>query len=377
MIRRGFTLLETVMAAAIGMIVVLTAVGVLSAINRADTSLAKRAYEVAQLEVVHSIMGRAFSTLAVSDSSPPRPTGPGFRRATDQASASSRASTTSTSREEATAEGRSDRPAPTSGNPTELSTSRDEDASGDAGAPTAASSPASVEPPRMLLGEDSREGVGPMTLQLTGDRGQMQSRPQRFELVLARPPVPYPPSASRVVSPPTEQTPGTPAPPTIKSFRGAFELIPEPARPGASVSGEPSYALWWRPLAPAGQSIATDEDQQSLVPPPVKIADRIAFARWEAYQNLKPSDTYRCTWAQDLPAYVTLEMQTVGGLYAKWMFEVDWVVQSELEKPDPKTGGPRQLRDLPVVPGRPAGAAPLEARPVGALRPDAGKGGDN
>ena len=65
--RRGFTLLETMLAAAIGALVVLACLGMMFMMNRTDRALDARATEQAELERLRWVMERTFSRLLMSD----------------------------------------------------------------------------------------------------------------------------------------------------------------------------------------------------------------------------------------------------------------------------------------------------------------------
>jgi|GEM_PF-3046743 len=50
---------------------------------------------------------------------------------------------------------------------------------------------------------------------------------------------------------------------------------------------------------------------------------------WTALRGKKPRDKITATYDKELPAYVELEIETVGGRNEKWMFEIAWVVGAE------------------------------------------------
>lgn len=386
MTRRAFTILETVMAAAIGMVVVLTAVAMMTAMTRADTTLARRAHQVTQLQVLHNVMSRAFTTLSMSETTPPKQAagrvgGGTAGDAAAAAAASAEKAAAATRNEDALqSEGRAERAARPGLSTIAGSGGRSGaaaaaalaagagsgggsgGASGDGSAAesgaesTAGSATSTPPPPRLVLAPDTRANQSPMTLRLTGDRGLEQAAPQQLEVVLAKPPVQLP-----KLSPP----PGEAVVPTAldmervitKSFRGIFELLPDTENAQRRDPDDPApapLALWWRPLpalSTPGSTAATAASLPDPPPPPVKIADQLAFCRWQVFQNSKSQDQYTAIWAQQLPAYVEMEVQTVGGLYAKWMFEVDWVVQAETELPAASGPGPTGAKVRRGAPG--------------------------
>jgi hypothetical protein len=40
-------------------------------------------------------------------------------------------------------------------------------------------------------------------------------------------------------------------------------------------------------------------------------------------------DEFAAEWADELPAYIELTMETADGLYAEWMFEIGWTSGGE------------------------------------------------
>src|SRR6185436_11703184 len=73
--RRAFTLLETMLAASIGAMVVFACLGIFYLMNRTDRAMEARANDQAQLERLRFVMERTFSSLLTSDE--PRALKPG------------------------------------------------------------------------------------------------------------------------------------------------------------------------------------------------------------------------------------------------------------------------------------------------------------
>jgi hypothetical protein len=172
---------------------------------------------------------------------------------------------------------------------------------------------------------------------------------QMFEMVVHTPPAGRPPrrAASIIEAPDDEDSlerakdddpDGTrrDAPrlvsPTGKIYRGAFVL-----RPTADASGQPpasdtpdSWTLWWQPLPPAREDgnppSAAEIAGYAL---PIEVASDIAYLRWQVFDDRVRKQDYAGVWRLDLPAYVEVELATTAGLWANWMFEVDWVDGSE------------------------------------------------
>jgi hypothetical protein len=105
----------------------------------------------------------------------------------------------------------------------------------------------------------------------------------------------------------------------------------------------------------------------------VKLASNLRWCRWEAVRAGETLGEFQSTWWEDLPAYVTLELQTVSGKWSKWMFEVqgtrgaepgtvtgeeppaptdesiEGAIEEAVERIGNESGGTR------TVPGRPGG----------------------
>ena len=89
------------------------------------------------------------------------------------------------------------------------------------------------------------------------------------------------------------------------------------------------------------------------------MLSNLEWCRWEMVRQNETLSACEAIWAEDLPAYVTLEIKTKGGLWMKWMFEVDWTRGAEPGAPMTAPGVPGGaaaaggavpvLSDLPVV----------------------------
>lgn len=389
---RGFTLLETIMAASIGLVVVLAAMGVFLSMQRADGALARRAAQVTDLQKLHSVMRRSFTALSMSDAPAPQ-IRMGARESTVTASRSAEPAAGGTSgtgsvaaeAPNSAATGTSSaQPRDGAGGPAPGSA---EDTEARARSGSRQATPRTPPPPRFVLASDARIADRQMILRLTGSggggggggatAGQTASSPQRFELVLAQavvPPARPTPALGATVLDARSTTresqeseeresgddPAQAVTYRTKSVRGAFEVVPDIEAIAARRDDDDRPDPWmvvWRPLPPVTNTpTATGdlaEQTTALSPPPdepVVIARGLAFVRWQVFHNMERRGEMLATWAQELPAYITMEVQTIDGLYANWMFEVDWVVQAEVESAEPSRTLPR-LGDLPVAGG--------------------------
>ncbi len=376
--RRGFTLLETMMATAIASVVVLACVMFMYAMNRTDASMEVRAQQRSSLGRIRTVMHRTFSSLLMSDES--RPTGAELDnlvggQLNQRINAGPRTTPTATP----VATTASDKGAP------EAKAEADQPgAAADAqrpGPPLKQPKPPPV--PRIILGVDSSK-TGTYLFQSTRDAPVMEMNPQRLEVVLHRSPIPEAvidpmdmplptrsarrreeqrrseaeaqnsstaPSATSTARPLTpqdeEETPDDSALP-VRAVRGAFELFPQPPRgyrppglPAAPLnldgSFEPTglWELWWVPLRPPGidpETMTGNEYLFSGLSRPYFIAGDLKYARWTVFiANGKRSDLLS-TWTGDLPAYVEMAVETSAGLKSNWMFEVDWAVGPEVAR---------------------------------------------
>ena len=273
MIRRGFTLLETVLAAAVGAVLVLMVVGVMAFINRAEGAQAARLEQLDGMSRLQKIMSRAFSTLVVADPN----SGSAFRS-------------------KVLAEG----------------------------LPSAAEE----VPPRMLLGEDESP-----TLSSAFRRGGVagDGAVQRLEVVLDHSPVPrgLARGMGGTLGMSVQANLDESDAPAIKGLvRGVFELRPDRATytGGAPMArredGRIGWTLWWRAL-PDEDSLNRDPTEDAEAVP---IISGLSQCVWRAFVKRKRQGEIRVVTNLELPAYMEMEVRTLGGQYANWMFEVQWTV---------------------------------------------------
>ncbi len=322
MTRTAFTLLETVLAAVIGSLVVLSGYAVFASLNAADRSLSRRADEQVQMAQLQRTMQRAFSSLLLA--------------------------------------------------PTPQNTQQP---SGGAGGVTAGAATESAEeptiPPRFILGPETDERISRLTQRAkfaAGGGGGKVASPQRLEITLHKPPI---------VAPPSQRVPGLTLVEASEAaqqdaaggVRGAFVLTPdEVSELSRSEDGRTGWTLWWQPMV-GGDDTA-----------PVPVATGLVYCQWQVFKDREMHAELSAGIPSDLPAYVQLEVETLGGLYANFMFELAWVVGEEpgalIEEPQPTPnlggagaptlgpGGPGQpgLQGGPGGPGAPGGPAQRPGR---------------
>lgn len=326
--RRAFSLLETILAAALGSLVVVGVMGIISMLDRADTSAALRTSQTNEMLQAQTVIRRALGSLAMAGGNAP------VQRTTT------------------TGDG------------------------GNAEAAPVTTQSGFTPSPRFVLGSMSASGTA-------AAEGTVTSGPQRLELALTSLPLP-----ERAFLPPTSTstTRETLAPidpneasaeeqgdllfdpldgesegevdedaladtsELVPIFRGAFELTP--SRP--SLTGEvDGYTLWWRQLPTTTATTATgaessaatamaDASQQVQVPQDprddpnaIPLITGLSSCRWSVYKSRQLSSSFTATYSGDLPAYVQVELQTTGGVYANWMFEVGWATVREPGQQDP------------------------------------------
>lgn len=347
--RRAFSMLEVSLAVLIGGIILMATTGVFNALDRADRTLKARSEQASQLNRLHTVMRRTFVNLAMSSRPMPR-----------QRPASSAA------------------PAPADRTPVADNPGRPAPPRPD---PAADAPP---EPPRVILTEDRRvSGTAMRKMEGTG-LGSSSSPtvwpPQRLEVVLGRPPVPIrqgPSDHARTVFPEASVGRDDPTDERIagaKLSRGIFELTP--VEPGARGPGNSparsitTWSLWWRPLPPsaaAGSGPEGGSVRDLDLPPPTLIVTDLTYLRWQFFDDRERKTEFATAYVNGLPAYVELEVQTAAGLWANWLFEVDFIMSSEEEASVP---------DASPAPG--SGVRPVRP-PGGATRPPAappgGRGG--
>lgn len=107
----------------------------------------------------------------------------------------------------------------------------------------------------------------------------------------------------------------------LDGFRGAIEVE-------RSASGD-SFLLWWVPLPPTDIPDGAWFDERSL-PSPTLLSEHLKSISWTAFIDREKLSRVRATESRQFPAFVELELETTGGLYGSWMFELGWTPGPEI-----------------------------------------------
>lgn len=257
---RGFTLLETMLAMVVGILVLTAALGVMAGVRSSESALVTRATQQRELADVRIAVSSALARLRPAPNNIIRQTIP---NATDE----------------------------------ELSAILD------------------VPFPAPIDGLAHH-------FELSDDSG----RP-RLEVVVDRlPKATYGPDADEEsVNEETSQQSSVLTFGDLLGYRGAFELRASQERT--------AYELWWVPLPPAGLEESELFDLTTL-PEPTRLCSHLAEIRWSAFIDSGKVSKIRAIEARQFPAYVELEVKTIDGLYASWMFELGWIPGVEFEALD-------------------------------------------
>lgn len=288
--RSAFTLLETLLAAALGSALVLMVIGMMTFMDNAEARQSYRLEQMDGMTRLHTVMTRAFSTLVVADPN----SATAFRAAVNS----------------------------TPGTP-----------------PGAAREP----PARLVLGPDDSSGLKDAMRRARLPGG---GSVQRLEVVLERPPVPrnfargLTGSLSTSAQANSDQRDDELRGRLVGPVRGVFELRPDDAtfRSGsAQRRGETrqGWTLWWRPLIDA-DSLNLDPTED---PEAVPIVAGLARCVWKGFMKRERLEKLRVLSTLELPAYMEMEAETLGGQHANWMFEVQWSVGGDGSEDEPPTPG--------------------------------------
>ncbi len=379
--RRAFTLLELVLAMALGTVIVGVAWALMVSVDRADRGIEAAGNDALELERARLVMSRMASSILMAPGSDPRKLASKEGEEADKATPRRRNRTGI----------KADDPLPT---------------------------------PRIMLAPDLAAG-GVMTPARTVlDPTLLTERmvpagelgtgviPQRLEVVLVDPPVPTTidkfEAARRVLRrnsdrgrrisdavaglEDVEATQDAAAEESaepdvaVRAFRGIFQFRPEPLTPDETqrlARGEAVRSRWhleWQALMPRGTFA-----QDSLPPdaildgPPRIIARDLVYANWIFFDNGERKPMFEGTWGSDLPAYVELEAETSRGVRVNWMFEIGWAFGPEVPPPTPDVS---RIGDGSGKPGagdggskNPGGAVPKGSGPGGTVPNGSGPSG--
>lgn len=295
---RGFTLIETVLAASLGSILVLMVVGMLGFMDRAEKRQSERIEQVDGIARVHTVMDKVFSSLLVADmniAAAAPVSDPGV------------------------------------------------DAPGKAKRETA----------RLLIHTDESDSLKSMM-----SRMHISGSVQRMEVVLDKPLLPqnFAQGLSGSLATSAQATLSTDGLDVIPGpIRGVFELRPDRATVRATgdrtpprEDGKVGWTLWWRPLVYGDREADPKLLDPTEDPRAVPLIAGLESCNWKGFVEREHKDNLRVTTYLNLPAYMEMEVRTLGGYYANWLFEMQWSVGNEdkddkKDKKDTKeTGGRRR-----------------------------------
>jgi hypothetical protein len=144
-------------------------------------------------------------------------------------------------------------------------------------------------------------------------------------------------------------------PPRAPGVRGVFEFRQEDdPKVLLRLAGNPAaqggaWALWWKQIPPdddldvppppadasgSGANAARDRAERLRLidlarasrtdTPEVKLLSGISSAQWQVYRRRKMVSKMAAAYAKELPAYVNFKFDTVDGRHQDWLFEVAW-----------------------------------------------------
>lgn len=314
MTRRCFTLLETVLASVLASVVVLGCMAAFFALNRSDRVLSERFHEANDLARVQFTMQRAFTSLVLA------PAGNEQDKALLQEMGI----------EPLTAQDAADGGQQAAGDGSG-------DGSGDQGSDASGATEETAETPprpRILLEPDPDPLLTSMLQRsrfAAGGGGSSVATPQRLELVLSSVPI-RPPSVQStawsnalvgVEDLPSKEELEAEGQEVYSGVRGAFVLrpddptTPEVRRREADGDTRIGWTLWWQPL-----------DGRSE---PARVASGLSACHYEMFFNREMLASHTAYGPEAMPTYIQLEVETLSGLYADYLFEVSWTVDTLAE----------------------------------------------
>lgn len=331
--RRGFSIIETVLAIVVGGLVMLGCVSVFLATSRAERAFGQRYQRTSELWTTQLAVRRAFLQLLMEE----------------QAAA------------------------PLS--------------------PQASTQPAAR--PRLILEPD-----------LGAPADAQGARPHRFEITVARSPVPSILGSQfgswLVESDRSNSLDFASQDIASGAIRGVFELRPAGARELMMVNlglSDPDpalerrmrtdppegWTLWWRPIlstelaeleaggVPRADTSGSSEEIRTRLAGAIPVLTGIDTMAWRIFKSDQMVTEYAASTIPDLPAYAQLEILLLNGQYANWLFEVGWTSGEDPTTADGSATDPANPDNPgnPNAPGNPAGpgAPGAPGNPAGPGRP--------
>ncbi len=162
-------------------------------------------------------------------------------------------------------------------------------------------------------------------------------------------------------------------------IRGVFELQWDAEDASRARLGDPpnpdggTWSLWWRlidtdevdaltEVGRGGAGLSASERRALMqerlgIDAPrrgvVRLASKLRTCRWEVVRGGETLPSFTAYYQEELPAYFTIEIQTISGEWMKWMFEVDWTRGDEPGMPIGReaqgAGGVPVLENIPII----------------------------
>lgn len=292
---RGFTLLETILSALLGSLVVLAAYGLLTAMRDTERRTQVRDFDTLELSRLQRTLRKALGQIVIAGLAGPLQPTTAATIAVDQP------------------------------DPTDL-----------AAVEAAEARKAKVMNPRVILEADPLTGL------------------QRVEMVVAEPPA-LGGADGRLL----EWDPGRRFSVTRGAFTlrpSQQDTLPRELWSIAQTTQ--SFDLWWIPVDLREEGITAVGLRPGAIPGSggVLIARGLAYCRWRAFKTdetgtLKPLTAARVLYRNDIPAYVEVDAQTIQGRKVQWMFEVGFTVVAEDKLKAKLTTIPESPADEPAPGG--------------------------
>lgn len=381
--RSGFTMLELVLAASLGAVVIIVVLGIFVQIERTEVLLARRTKDSNDLSNLRLVLERALSNFVMSTDPLPA------REQTGDGSSGSRFGATRNARDP-----NAPMPVPRlicEYDPSMAGATMIRLGGGD-WAPDStrvqrvevvvADSPVPEDERDIFLRAGSREALlGARKAYVRGDLTKRRKEAERASRTNENPSSdPRNPQDEKAATPDNntdknaadtgdEESGGEVAP--VRAVRGAFELRPQQPTPAqireAEASGvEPprAWEMWWVPLPPRanGSSAPSAEDILSRGDAFV-IASNLRYVQWTLFDDNERKSSLNATWEQQLPAYIEVAVETTSGLNANWMFEVDWGRGPEVPPP-PVDLGPKKAEPVDGSGGKSSTPTPRRPSPI-------------
>lgn len=351
--RRAFTLLEVMLAATLGALVVLSALGLFDIMRRSDIRQAERLALTEEIALTHSAISNALTTIVMTD----RPMPGNEKEMDDRLRLFERA----VDNNEPDPVGE-DEPAPRLVLRTEPEGPwMQYEVDGRVGRMRAQSLELAVRRPPVLGGRPQdalfdaaadarRRAMTPEQRRRENERADRAADRTRRESDRNR-------DRDSERDPAGASGPRTGAddaeedvrPALAPGVRGVFELLPDALQPAGGATFERSrkpradvgtgLTLWWRELPPVLDPDASEEEvarhQRRMLDfdgRRIPLISGLSWLRWEVYRGDRFDTRTRATWQRELPAYIKVSFETVAGRRENWMFEVAW-----LNGPEPGT----------------------------------------